>query len=143
MPFAGFARQLLAPRDAQRIVLRPTIVLGLAPLRFDEPLLFKFEERGVQRGVVEREAVVARLLDAASDAVPVQRSEDLEGLENHQGERALLYVRLLRHVTVLWDSHRTVVMRTASRNGNVARGCFTVASSARHSLPHVDRKSAV
>ena len=98
MPFAGFARELLAPRGGERIELRATIVLGLAPLRRDEPLLLELEERGVQRAVVEREAVLARLLDAARDAVAVKRSEDLEGSENHQGERALLHVQFLRHV---------------------------------------------
>ena len=97
MPFARFARQLLAPRGGERVVLRAAIVLGLAPLRVDEPFLLELEERGVERAVVEREAVLARLLDAASDAVAVQRSEHLEGLEDHQGERALLHVQFLRH----------------------------------------------
>src|SRR5688572_11986106 len=97
MPFAGFTRQLLAPRGGERIELRATIVLGLAPLCLDEPLLLELEERGVERAVVEAEAVLARLLDAASDAVAVERTEDFEGLENHQGERALLDVQLVSH----------------------------------------------
>src|SRR5687767_7118592 len=97
MPFAGLAGQLLAPRGGERIELRATIVLGLAPLRGDEPLLLELEERGVQRAVVEREAVLARLLDAAGDAVAVEGAEHLEGAEDHQGERALLHVELVRH----------------------------------------------
>src|SRR5215208_5886470 len=98
MPFAGLARQLLAPRGGERIELGATIVLGRAPLRGDEPLLFELEERGVERPVVEREAVLARLLDAARDAVAVKRPEYVEGGENHQGERALLHFQLLGHV---------------------------------------------
>ena len=53
VPFAGFARQLLAPGGGERVVLRATVVLGLAPLGRDEPLLLELEERGVQRAVVE------------------------------------------------------------------------------------------
>ena len=96
MPFARLARQLLAPRGGERVVLRAAVVLGLAPFRLDEPFLLQLEQRGVERAVVEREAVLARLLDAARDAVAVQRPEHLEGLEDHQGEGALLHVQLVR-----------------------------------------------
>src|SRR5439155_4584119 len=109
MPFAGFARQLLASRGGERVVLGAAIVLGLAPLRFDKPLLLELEQRRVQRAVVEREAVLAGLLDAAGDAVPVKRPEYLEGSENHQGERALLHIQLRRHIRVLWVSHMDLV----------------------------------
>src|SRR5688572_31779252 len=97
MPFAGFSGELLAPRGGERIELRATIVLGLAPLCSNEPLLLELEERRVQRAVVEAETVLARLLDAARDAVAVQRTKHVEGLENHQGEGALLHVQLVSH----------------------------------------------
>ena len=98
VPFARFARELLPPRGGERIELRAAIVLGLAPLGRDESLLLELEQGGVERAVVERQAVLARFLDAARDAVAVQGPEDLEGLEDHQGEGALLHVELLRHV---------------------------------------------
>src|SRR6266566_1243064 len=106
MPFAGFARQLLAPRGGEGVVLGAAIILGLTPFRFDESLLLELEERGVQGAVVEREAVFARLLDAASDAIAVKRPEYVEGFENHQGERALLHVQLLGHGPSYWNPIR-------------------------------------
>src|ERR1051326_3631007 len=108
MPFAGFTGALLAAGGGEGVVLGAPIVLGLAPFRRDETFLFELEEGGVQRAVVEREAVLARLLDPPGDAVAVQGSQDLEGLEDHQGERARLHIQLLGHCAVLWDTHSTV-----------------------------------
>src|SRR5690349_14682259 len=97
MPLAGFARELLFSGGRERVVLRAAIVLGLFPLGLDESLLLQLEERRIQRAVVEREAIAARFLDAPRDAVAVQRPEDFEGLEDHEGERALLDFELVRH----------------------------------------------
>src|SRR5512133_873495 len=109
MPIAGFARQLLTSRRRERIELCAAVVIGLTPLGFDESLLLELEEGGVQSAVVELQTILARLLDAPSHAVAVQGSEDLESFENHQGERALFHVELLRHNRFLWDSHITLM----------------------------------
>src|SRR5205085_12522256 len=113
VPFARFARQLLASRRGERIELRAAIVLGLTPFRFDGSLLLELEECGVERTVIEGKPILARLLDPASDAVAVERSEDIEGLENHQGQRALLHVQFLRHVPSPRGVNRYLPRRTA------------------------------
>ena len=98
MPFAGFARELLASVRGERIELRAAVVLGLPPLGLDESFLLELEEGGVQRAVVEGEAIPARLLDAAGDAVAVERAQALERLEDHEGERALPDIQFVGHL---------------------------------------------
>src|SRR5688500_12852016 len=102
MPLMGFAGQLLATSGRQRVVLRSPVVLGLPPLSGDEPLLLELDEGGIERAVVERQPILARLLDPAGDPVAVQGAKDLEGRENHEGQRALLHVQLLRHGLSYW-----------------------------------------
>src|SRR5688500_4664834 len=103
MPFAGLTRQLLSTRGCERVVLGAPVVLGLAPRGGDEPFLLELEQRGVERPVVERETIPARLLDPSGDAVAVQRPEDVEGGQDHQGERALLHVEFVRHGRPYWN----------------------------------------
>ena len=62
-----------------------------------------------------RRLLLVFFFDAASDAIAVPRAEDLEGSENHQGERAPLRVEFGRHVPVLWDTHTTVTSATGPR----------------------------
>src|SRR5687767_4508021 len=59
--------------------------------------------------------MLARLLDASRHAVAVQRPEDIERAENHEGEGALLYFQLVGH-GVLWESNMTVRPEPAGRN---------------------------
>src|SRR5215470_17952922 len=127
MPFACFARELLPPGGGERVVLGAAIVLGLPPLGDDEPLLLKLEQRGIERAVVERESVLAGLLDAARDAVTVEGPETLQRFEDHQGKGALLDFELLGHGPVLWDTHSTVMSRGGARNSRLrAAGCGLV-----------------
>src|SRR6266576_421349 len=97
IPLAGFARQLLPPGGGERVELRAAIVLGLPPLRVDESFLLELEEGGVERAVVEREAILTDFLDTSRHAVAMERAEAFEGLEDHQGEGALLDFEFVGH----------------------------------------------
>src|SRR5947199_3581465 len=70
-PFLDFALELLPPGLRQRVVPRTAVVLRETPLGADVALLFELEQGRVQRAVIEREHLAARLLDAARDAVAV------------------------------------------------------------------------
>src|SRR4026208_1879006 len=130
MPVAGFARQLPAPRGGQAVVLGAAIVLRQAPLRRDEAFLLELQEGGVEGAVIEGQAVLAGLLDAAIDAVAVEGPEDLEGFEDHQGQSALFDVQLLCHTPVLWDTHSTVTPQSGFRQApGRADGCCSAATS--------------
>ena len=94
---SGFPRQLLPAGGGQRIELGPAVVLRPAPLGRDEALLLQLEQRGVEGAVVEGEPVPAGLLDPAGDSVAVERPEDLEGPEDHQGQGALLDIQFFGH----------------------------------------------
>src|SRR5579859_1626872 len=76
-PFPFFVGEALPARGAQRVELRAPVVFRLAPFGRDEPFLLELQEGGVERAVVEFEAVAAGLFDAARDAVPVQGAESL------------------------------------------------------------------
>src|SRR5688572_17123266 len=132
MPVTGFAGELPAPRGGEGVVLRAAVVLRWPPLRLDEPLLLQLEERGVQGAVIERQAVLARLLDAARDAVTVQGAEHVEGPQNHQRERALLHVQFVRHDIFLWDTYMTITSHPRSGNGRLGpRGAVEADGRAR------------
>jgi hypothetical protein len=88
---------LPAAGASQFIELGLAVVVGRAPLGRDEALLLQLEERGVERAVVDGEEAAAGLLDAARDAVAVQRPHRFESLKDHQGERALLDIHLVGH----------------------------------------------
>src|SRR5205807_4888953 len=124
------------------VVLRPTIVVGQPPLRGDVALLLQLQQCRVERAVVHREELAARLLDAARDAVSVQRAEGFERFEDHQGEGALPDVGLVAHArsygkTIasirhpLWEYNRRIESRESrvasheSRVGRVRAGVST------------------
>src|SRR5262249_31918861 len=89
LPFLRFARKLLAPGSSQLVVLRFAIVIRLAPLRPDVSLLLKLQQRWVERAVVHNQLRPAGLLDAARNAVPVQRAKHIQCPQHHQRERTL------------------------------------------------------
>src|SRR3954464_1207092 len=78
VPFARFPLQLLPSHGGQGVVLGPAVVLRLPPLGLDGPFLLELEQGGVERAVIELQAMLARLLDAPRNAVAVQRPEDVD-----------------------------------------------------------------
>src|SRR5688500_8029515 len=88
--------QPLPPRRRERVELRLAVVIALAPLRVDEPLMLEAVQRWVERALGNVERLVRNLLDAEQHAVTVQRSER-HGLENQHVERARQQIGALRH----------------------------------------------
>src|SRR5256884_9685588 len=61
---------------------------------FPYTTLFRSE---IDRALIHFQGFVADLLNAASDAIPVQRPHRCEGLQNHQIECALKNISLVLH----------------------------------------------
>jgi hypothetical protein len=56
--------------------------------------------------LIHGQQIPADLLDAPCDSIAVQRSQNVESLEDHQGQRALLDVGFLVHNTFVLVSNR-------------------------------------
>ena len=84
-------------RAGQLVELRLPVVLGDAPLGPDIAFLLELEQRRIERAVIEQQPIAAGLLDPAGNAVAVLRPHRLEGLQDHERERALPDVGLVSH----------------------------------------------
>src|SRR5690242_5296681 len=100
VPLAGFPLELRRARPREPVVAGLTIVFGDAPFGGNGALLLQFDERRVERAVVDQEAVAADLLNPAGDAVPVQGAHGVQSLQDHQGEGALADIDLLSHMAM-------------------------------------------
>src|SRR3984893_2568483 len=89
LPLCCLLVQLLSPGAGQRIHLDAPAAFGLAPSGRYPPKLFELDECRVQSALIECELIAADLLDAPRDPVPVEGSQRLEGLEDHQAETAV------------------------------------------------------
>lgn len=89
MPVLRFGLKGFAAGFGEVVEAGAAIVVGGAPFGFYGAFLFEFEEDGIERALIDGEEVTADLLDAAGQAVAVERAEDVEGLEDHEGEGAL------------------------------------------------------
>ncbi len=99
MLFAACAGELVEARLA--------IVFGDAPFGGNGTFLLEFEKQRVERALVERELVAANLLDATGDVVAMQRSEDAERLEDHEGKGALGNVGFVFHEALLGNQQES------------------------------------
>ena len=88
-PVLRFGLQSFAAGFREGVEAGAAIVFGGTPFGFDGAFLFEFEENGVERALIDGEEIAADLLDAAGEAVAVERAEDVESLEDHEGEGAL------------------------------------------------------
>ena len=66
LPAARLFDQLLAAGLGQLVELRLAVVVGVAPLRGDQPLLLEPVQRRVERALVDLQDVARDLLDAAA-----------------------------------------------------------------------------
>jgi hypothetical protein len=82
-PLAYLRGKLFLASLGEPVKLSPAIILRHAPFRRDGAFLFEFEEHRLQRAVIDRQQIVAGLLDAARDAVPVPRAHGVERLKDH------------------------------------------------------------
>ena len=88
-PVLRFGLEGFAASLGEGVEAGAAIVFGGAPFGFDGAFLFEFEENGVERALIDGEEIAADLLDAAGEAVAVERAEDVESFEDHEGEGAL------------------------------------------------------
>jgi len=106
LPLALFLFKLLPAGAGQLVVLGFAIVLRHAPFGADVAFLFQLEKRGIERSVIDGEQAAAGLLDAAGDSVAVKRPDGIQGLERHEGQRALPDIGFFAH-NLLLESHST------------------------------------
>src|SRR5262249_49106394 len=59
------------------------------PFGLDPPLLFQTDERGINRALIQKQNIVTDLLDASGDPPPMQWAHRIEGLQDHEVQRAL------------------------------------------------------
>ena len=88
-PVLGFGVKLFAAGFGDGVEAGFAIVFGSAPLGGDPSLVEEANERGVDRALIDLERFFADLLDAAGDAVAVERAHGGESFEDHEVERAL------------------------------------------------------
>jgi len=68
--------------------------------------LLQFQQDGIESALIHGQQISADLLDAPRDAVAVERTQNIESLEDHQCQRALQDVGFLFHGTAIWVSNR-------------------------------------
>jgi len=85
VPAQGFFAQALAAGGGERVELGAAIVLGGAPVCFQQPLADEAKESGVERALFDEQCVAGDLADAQEDAVSVKRTER-DGAQDEQVE---------------------------------------------------------
>jgi hypothetical protein len=95
IPRFALLRELAAARGRERVEAGAAIRVGRAPGAAHEASLLQAHQRRVERAHVELKHPARDLLEASGDGVAMHRTERVEGLQNHQVERALQHVCLL------------------------------------------------
>ena len=78
-----------------RVEPGPAVVLRNTPAGVDPAPLLKPQQGGVYGALVQTQYILAHLLNAARDPEPMLRAQRMKGLQNHQVERALQFLRLV------------------------------------------------
>ena len=138
LPAVRFAAKLTASGRRQSIIFGFALVVGFAPLAGDEALVFQAVERGVERTLLDFEAVAGDLLDAEENAVSVQWAEG-DGLEDQKVERALQKIDAVRHTALLdgqgKDGQGKHINVLLERQGEVAAFCRVTRVGFLHGAP--------
>src|SRR5947208_16401686 len=87
VPACCFFPKSFSPGGGQPIKLGAPIVLGSAPFRFEQPLMFEALERGIQRTLLGEQSAAGDLLDTQQHAIDMQGTER-HSFKNHEFERA-------------------------------------------------------
>ena len=103
--------------------------------------MLQLEQKRIQRALVHGKKVAADLLNAARDAIAVERPEQIKSFEDHQGEvpcrtsgfsgiRKLLLVSNISMPQYLLESNRNVAgelenLEAESRKGHLTGETFT------------------
>lgn len=86
-PGFGFGAKVLTAGGGELVVLGLAVVVGEAPLGFDEAFAFQAPEGGVERAFFHEEGLVGLAADEAGDGVAVEGAPG-EGFEDDDVERA-------------------------------------------------------
>ena len=86
---ARVGSKLSAAGFGNGVELRLAVVAGGAPFGFDPAALFKTDEGGIDGALIQQDLIATDLLNAARDAVAVERAHGGEGLQDHEVEGAL------------------------------------------------------
>src|SRR4051812_11681172 len=89
LPILGFPRKLPTSRFRDGIKPRFPVVFRCAPLRSNPPFLHEAQQGRIDGALIQPEKLLAQLLDSTSDAVAVQRPQNVKRLEHHQIKRSL------------------------------------------------------
>jgi len=89
LPVLSFGLEGSSAGLGEAVKAGTAIVVGGAPLGFDGAFLFELQKDRIKSALVDGQEIATDLLDAAGEAVAVERPEDVEGFEDHQGESAL------------------------------------------------------
>ena len=87
-PVLRFFGKLFSSGLGELIELRLAVVLGVAPLGVDQPLLLEPVQRRVERALVDLQDVFGNLVDPQCDAPPVHGDRG-QCLEDQEVERPL------------------------------------------------------
>src|SRR5689334_19906236 len=105
LPAFRLRQKLFAAAPCQRVVLRPSVVVGDSPFRGDPAALFEAQESRIKRALVELQKVGGHLLNAYGNAVAMQRPEGFESLQHDQIQGALQhFAARLRHCGSPFDN---------------------------------------
>src|SRR6185369_1670103 len=96
VPVAGLLLQPPPAAGGEAIEAGLPLVLGFPPFALDEALALEAIEGGVERALLDLEALTRDLLDAEENAVSVARAEG-HGLQDEHVEGALEEVRRPGH----------------------------------------------
>src|SRR6202044_1772084 len=73
--------------------------------------MLKLEQQGIKRALVDSQKVSADLLDAPGNSPAMLCSQDIECLENHQGQRSLHDVRFFIHCEMTFRFPTGIIAR--------------------------------
>src|ERR1700690_703003 len=93
----------------QLIELCLAIVFRDSPTGSDATLLLQFEQRRVERAVVQLQQIAARLLNAPCESVPMKRPHGFKRAQDHQSQSSLPDIGLFAHFSLLLPSNRKTI----------------------------------
>src|SRR5271163_2866555 len=99
VPIFGFCLQAAFPCRCERVVFRFALIFRLAPFARDPALVFEAIERGIERALLDFQAVLRDLLNAKKNTVAVEGAER-DGFKYEHIEGALQKVELFVHSAV-------------------------------------------
>src|SRR6516164_8838013 len=121
LPVAGLGAQLFPAGARQPVKPGFTVVLGGAPLGRDGTFLLELQQHRIERPLVDREKIPADLLDALRNSVAMQGPENIQSLEHHERQRALLNVRFF-HISIGFPTGKDDTSHLGKATGSASIG---------------------